>query len=129
MDPGPSEVEIGRRADPDLPELRAGVDADVLAHTVAEDVKQMYGDRLRAVVLFGSWAREDSNPESDIDLLIVLDRVESPWEELRRMEPVLWKRSYENDTVLSATPVAEADLLAGRWLLLRRAQAERRRIA
>lgn len=31
-----------------------------------------YGERLKQLVLFGSQARGDADPESDIDLLVVL---------------------------------------------------------
>jgi len=124
-----AETEIGRRHDPELPELGAGLDPDGLARAVAADLRELYGARLRSVVLFGSWAREDAHPDSDIDLLVVLDRVDSVWEELRRMEPIVWRHSHANDAVVSATPVAEDDLRAGRWPLLRRAQAEGRQVA
>ena len=89
----------------------------------------MYGDRLRQVLLFGSWARGDAHPESDIDLLVVLDEVESVWDELRRMDPILWRHSFENDTVISATPVAEADLKRSPVPILIRANAEGQTIA
>ena len=35
----------------------------------------LYGQRLRGVYLFGSYARDEANEESDVDVLIVLDRV------------------------------------------------------
>jgi hypothetical protein len=64
--------------------------------------------------------------ESDVGLLVVLDRVDSPWEELRRMDEVLWRHSYENDAVVSAVPVAERDLDDPVHPLLIRARAEGR---
>ena len=36
---------------------------------------KLYGERLRGVYLFGSHARDEANEESDVDVLIVLDRV------------------------------------------------------
>ena len=43
---------------------------------VSEEVKQaltkLYGDRLDRVVLYGSYARGDFHPESDVDFLIIL---------------------------------------------------------
>ena len=35
----------------------------------------LYGERLRGVYLFGSHARDEANEESDVDVLIVRDRV------------------------------------------------------
>jgi uncharacterized protein len=37
-----------------------------------QSLKQLYGDRLDKIVLFGSQARGDARPDSDIDILIVL---------------------------------------------------------
>jgi len=37
------------------------------------EVAKRYGERLREVVLFGSWARGSANQKSDIDLLVVVD--------------------------------------------------------
>jgi len=41
----------------------------------------VYGERLVALVIFGSVARDTHSPESDIDLLIILKEKKSPSEE------------------------------------------------
>ena len=38
-----------------------------------EAAKQTYGSRLREVVLYGSCARGDFEPDSDIDIMVLLD--------------------------------------------------------
>ncbi len=124
-----AERELRAREDPGLPELASGFDPVAIAGAVAEDLRALYGTHLRRVLLFGSWARGDAHPESDIDLLVVLDRVESPWEELRRMDETLWRHSYRNDAVISAVPVGEHELHDGAHPLLVRARAEGRAVA
>ena len=99
------------------------MDARGVADTVAADLRDLYGSRLRAVLLFGSWARGDADAESDLDLLVVLDSVVSVWEEQKRMDEVLWLRSLENGIVVSAMPVAQSDL-GRRSPFIVRAQAE-----
>lgn len=37
------------------------------------ELKCLYGTHLRAVILYGSYARGDYNSESDIDIMILLD--------------------------------------------------------
>ena len=37
-----------------------------------QSLKTLYGEQLDKIVLFGSQARGDATPESDIDILIVL---------------------------------------------------------
>jgi len=54
-----------------LAELKAGL-ADV------------YGDRLKHVILYGSQARGDATPDSDIDVLVVLDGPVEPMQEIDR---------------------------------------------
>jgi predicted nucleotidyltransferase len=134
VEQGLLDPEAGKRAaaeypDPDPPETRGPLDPLRVAKQVAEELRTIYGGRLRQVILFGSWARGDAHPESDIDLLVVLDRVESPWEELRRMDEALWRISLEHDVVISEVPASEEDVRRGSWPLLRRAAAEGRSVA
>lgn len=116
-------AEAAMPEDRELPGLAGAFDPFAIARAVTEELRGIYGGRLIRVLLFGSWARGDAHPESDIDLLVVLDHVESTWGEQQRMDEVLWRHSFENDTVISALPVGEADLHRGRPVLIR-AQAE-----
>ena len=38
-----------------------------------EDVHKIYGERLKSVILYGSYARGDFGPNSDIDIMILVD--------------------------------------------------------
>src|SRR6266516_6184669 len=129
VDRAAAEPAIQEREDPELPELSGQFDPHEVAREAAEELRSLYGDRLRQVLLFGSWARGDAHPESDIDLLVVLDQVESPWEELRRMDEILWRHSYRNNAVISAVPVGEDELGEAARPLLIRAQTEGRAVA
>ncbi len=108
-----SESEAARavaaRPDPDHPEIGVPFDAETIARAVADDLKALYGKRLRKVILYGSWARGDARPDSDIDLLIVLDRVDDRVQERHVMSELLYKHSLANDTVVSGLPIAESD--------------------
>ncbi|TAE29621.1 MAG: nucleotidyltransferase domain-containing protein [Cytophagales bacterium] len=49
-------------------------------------LQDLYGDRLRDVILYGSYARGDYDDESDIDLMVVLgDEEVDTFREIRRM--------------------------------------------
>ena len=41
-----------------------------------EDVHMLYGDRLRIVILYGSYARGDFGQDSDIDIMIFEDDIQ-----------------------------------------------------
>jgi predicted nucleotidyltransferase len=123
------DEEVAQRAlaehpDPVLPELSGTFDPERIAQRVARDLRALYADRLRKVLLFGSWARGDAHIESDIDLLVVLGRMSSVWDELRRMDAVLWRHSIENDIVVTALPVSQEDIDQGKTPVLVRAERE-----
>jgi hypothetical protein len=52
-----------------------------VAEAVAGELRGLYGDHLVGVMLYGSDARGDAHPDSDVDLAVILDQMESPWEE------------------------------------------------
>jgi predicted nucleotidyltransferase len=78
-----------------------------LPRAVAADLYALYGDRLVDVFVFGSHARGDATEESDLDLLVVLDRVDDPWAEHERMEEILWEHTLSSGVVVTAFPVAQ----------------------
>jgi hypothetical protein len=55
-----------------------GPDID-LSGAVAADLRELYGSRLVTVLVFGSRARGDADPDSDLDLLVVLEGGVEPW--------------------------------------------------
>ena len=39
-----------------------------------EEVKKIYGSHVRQIILYGSYARGDFRPDSDVDIMILVDR-------------------------------------------------------
>ena len=120
---------VAARPDPPGPEAPESFDPQAIARAVADDLRALYGRRLRRVILYGSWARGDARPDSDIDLLIVLDRVDDRFEERHVMSEILYKHSLANDTVVSALPVAESDFMDPRRPVIVNARKEGHAIA
>ena len=44
-----------------------------LMEKYVEEIKKIYGSHVRKVILYGSYARGDYGPDSDIDIMILLD--------------------------------------------------------
>ena len=61
----------------------------------------LYGPRLVRLMLFGSLARGDADPGSDIDVLVVLEGPVRPGEEIRRTLDPVPQLSLENNGVFS----------------------------
>jgi predicted nucleotidyltransferase len=57
---------------------------DALLSELRAGLTHLYGERLVGVYLFGSFARGEQDSESDLDVLIVLDRVDSYGAEIDR---------------------------------------------
>lgn len=107
-----------------LAALPGMLDAERVAARAARDLRRLYRDRLRRVLLIGAWARGDAHADDALELLVVLDAVLDRWQEKARMDRVMWRHSLRNDTVLTETPVAEAEFARAATPLLARAAAE-----
>jgi len=76
-------------------------------------ITELYGQRLKKVVLYGSYARGQANDEhSDIDLAVVLDGDVSPGKEIDRMIDIITDINLDYDVLLSVYPVSENDYLS-----------------
>jgi predicted nucleotidyltransferase len=40
---------------------------------VKEEIRRLFGDKLRGLILYGSYARNEQDPESDVDIMILVD--------------------------------------------------------
>jgi predicted nucleotidyltransferase len=116
------EAAIAARPEPELPSPPP--DAGAIARAVAVDLRELYGPRLKDVILFGSQARGDAHAESDIDLMVVLDEMPSRYAEIIRMDKVMWRHSLANDTVVTEIPISEADYRAAASPVVIRAREE-----
>ncbi len=83
-----------------LQELKTGLEA-------------LYGTRLRGVYLFGSYAREEADPESDLDALVVLDDFDRYGAEVERTSELGARLSLKYGVSLSKVFVRERDWLRG----------------
>lgn len=87
-----------------------------------------YGNRLRGVVLYGSEARGESSPESDVDVLVLLAGPVDLGKELHTIIETLYPLQLELDRVLEAFPVDEAEYLRRAYAWYRQAQRDEIRV-
>ena len=72
-------------------------------------LRAIYGERLKGVYLFGSYARGDYHDESDVDVLVVLNQVESYFDEIERTSHLVGDLSLQCQVNISRVFVSEAD--------------------
>jgi predicted nucleotidyltransferase len=74
---------------------------DLVLATLRRQLEEIYGERLVRMVLYGSRARGEAEPGSDIDILIVLKGPVNPGEEITRTGGVVADLSLQFDGVVS----------------------------
>ena len=81
------------------------MDRDELLKRIKAAVAEAFGERLRGVVLYGSEARGDAEPDSDIDLLVLLSDLEDFGGDLRTCIHVLYPLVLELERPIDVFPV------------------------
>jgi len=87
-------------------------------------LETFYGERLMRIVLFGSQARGDAEPGSDIDVLVVLGGDVSPAEEIDRTSEILANLSLQFSEVVSCVFIDEERFIHRNGPLLRNIRRE-----
>ncbi len=94
-----------------MTELRAGLQA-------------MYGDRLKGLYLYGSYARGEADPESDLDVLIVLAGYDRYSAEIGRTSQLISSLCLTYNISVSRVFVSEEKWRSDDSPFLRNARAE-----
>jgi predicted nucleotidyltransferase len=72
-------------------------------------LRDLYGERHRGLVLYGSWARGEADEGSDVDLLLLLEGPVEVGREIRRSSGVVASLALKAGLVLSLIPVSIED--------------------
>jgi predicted nucleotidyltransferase len=110
-----------RSAIDETPQVREQTDASLRARpqvqSVLDDLKaglrMVYGDRLRGVYLFGSYARGEADAESDLDVLVVLDAFDRYAHEVNRTGALAADLSLKYSLTVSLVFLRENEWLKG----------------
>ena len=85
-----------------------------LLNELKDALQRVYGSNLRGVYLYGSYARNQEDVESDVDLLIILKEYKDFWEEVQRTGQLISDLSLKYNVSVSPRHVRETDWVEAR---------------
>ena len=77
----------------------------IILDEIAATAKEIFGEKLDSVILYGSYARGDYTPESDVDIMILVREI-TPEKLWKYKEPIVQKESelgIQYDLLISVT--------------------------
>ncbi|MEQ8191094.1 MAG: nucleotidyltransferase domain-containing protein [Candidatus Eremiobacterota bacterium] len=80
-----------------------------LIKNLKESLQKIYGENLYEVYLYGSYARNNEDPESDIDIAIILKDFSDYWEEIKRTGSIISSLSLQYDVTISPVRIRKED--------------------
>ncbi|MDQ3396174.1 MAG: nucleotidyltransferase domain-containing protein [Deinococcota bacterium] len=97
---------IARDIGDGVPQAVKGLPQEMIK-ALKRGLEAQYGQRLRKLVLYGSWARGEAGEGSDIDLAVVLAGTVQPAEEVERTLDLVTDLNLDYGVLLSLYPVSE----------------------
>ncbi len=80
-----------------------------------EDVHKLYGNQLKTIILYGSYARGDYRSDSDIDIMILVDLEDEEIKEKgRSLSNVTFEYNFDNDVAIM--PIVKNAEHFNKWL-------------
>jgi predicted nucleotidyltransferase len=85
----------------------------MLLQNILEEVKEalqkLYKDNLVEIILYGSYARNEYNENSDVDLLVVLKKLDSACKEIDNIVDAIYDINLKYNTLISVVPISNDD--------------------
>jgi len=95
-----------------------------LLRRIKADLQDAFGERLKGVILYGSEARGNADPDSDIDLLVLLESQTNYWDDVRKCVHTLYPLVLETGRPIHAKPVAVDEYEQQLWPLYQAVKEE-----
>jgi predicted nucleotidyltransferase len=97
---------------------RSATERTVLEHFAAQ-AQQTLGENLVSIILFGSRARGDARPDSDVDLLLIVKNIENLSPVLERLDDVVLDLLLQYGLLLAIVPVEESEYVRQEFMWYR----------
>lgn len=87
-------------------------------------LESIFTKRLNKIILFGSYARNDSTVESDIDLMVILDSIIDIRADKNNSNEIVFPLSLKHDKLISIVLISEETFNQANSTLLMNIQKE-----
>ena len=87
-------------------------------------IEDIYGIRLKELILYGSFAKNNANMDSDIDIMVVIKGNINSIRELEKMHEKLYDIELESGELIQIYPVSEEEYDTSIWPLYRHVKRE-----
>lgn len=105
-------------------EPKSPAELESILAKLRDGLEDVYEERLRGLYLYGSYARGEAARGSDLDVLLVLDHVDSYWQEIERSGHATAELSLQHDLTISRAFVSEEQWRTAEIPLVRNVRRE-----
>ena len=79
-----------------------------LVNRIREHLNKIYGERIKKIILYGSYARGEFTKDSDIDILVLVDDSISPFEIRKSLSDIIFDILMEDGELFSVVALPES---------------------
>ena len=99
-------------------------DLSTVLYQLRQEFTRLWEGKLSAIYLYGSQARGDHHPDSDVDIMAVIKGDFDYFETLHSADAIVSQLSLENDIVITLTLASEEQLNNSQHSLFRSVRKE-----
>lgn len=92
---------------------------DHLFPKIKEYLRKVYGDKLEAIILYGSFAKNKATEDSDIDIAIILKEDINPSKEVDKINDFISDLGLEYNEFITILPLSLQEVENSIWPLYR----------
>jgi len=79
--------------------------------SLQQALKNLYGYQTPKIFLYGSYARGDYKPSSDVDVLLLYENDISPAQEIHRISGILANLNLQHQVLISVYPIGKNQII------------------